>query len=87
MWMDVFLFRILPECSLHVKVIGGSKVNNEAKERSKKVARSILEKTYAHALDGLSSEEEFQESVNELVDHLNGVRRRSRVVTLEAQVA
>ena len=62
-------------------------MNNEAKERLRSIARKLLDASFAGACDDASTEEEFQKSVDALVNHLVKVRKRSQSLHLEKQTA
>ncbi|HTY57938.1 MAG TPA: hypothetical protein VMF59_03935 [Bacteroidota bacterium] len=55
----------------------------EAKERLRHIAKRLLESSYVKACDYTTSEEEFQEAVDALVNHLMKVRRRAQELNLE----
>lgn len=52
-------------------------MNNDAKERLRNVARRLTETAFWLACDDSSSEEEYQESLDALVNHLTKVRKRT----------
>jgi hypothetical protein len=62
-------------------------VNNEAKERLRNIARKLVDASFAEACDVTSTEEEFQKTVDALVNHLMKVRRRSQTLQLDRQLA
>jgi len=62
-------------------------VNNEAKERLRYVARRLTETAFMLACDESSSEQEFQESIDALMDHLTKVRKRTHDLRTEDLVA
>jgi hypothetical protein len=61
-------------------------VNNEAKERLRTIARKLVDASFAEACDDLSTQEEFQKTVDVLVNHLMKVRKRSQSLHLEKQI-
>jgi hypothetical protein len=61
-------------------------VNNEAKERLRSIARKLVDASFAEACDDISTEAEFQKTVDALVNHLMKVRKRSQALHLEKQV-
>ncbi|HEX7573166.1 MAG TPA: hypothetical protein VF514_08720 [Bacteroidota bacterium] len=61
-------------------------MNNEAKERLRSIARKLADASFAEACNDISTEEEFQKTVDALVNHLMKVRKRSRALHLEKQV-
>ncbi len=58
-------------------------MDNEARERLKNVARNLVDSSFAKACDDSFTEEEFQKSVEGLVNHLMAVRRRTRGAVLQ----
>ena len=62
-------------------------MNNEAKERLRNIARKLVDVSFAVACDDTSTEEEFQKTVNALMNHLIKVRKRSQALHLERQMA
>jgi hypothetical protein len=62
-------------------------VNNEAKERLRNIARRLVDVSFAEACDETSTEEEFQKTVNALMNHLIKVRKRSQALYLDKQMA
>ncbi len=60
-------------------------MNNEAKERLRSIARKLLDASFAEACDDMSTEEEFQKTVDALVNHLVKVRTRSQALHMEKQ--
>ncbi len=62
-------------------------VDIEAKERLSNIAKRLLETSYAHACDFTATDEEFQKSVDALVNHLAKVRRRARDLYAEKLTA
>lgn len=63
------------------------RVNNEAKERLRTIARKLLDVSFVEACDDASTEEEFQKAVDALVNHLMKVRKRSQALHLEKEMA
>lgn len=61
-------------------------MNNEAKERLRTIARKLVDASFAEACDDLSTQEEFQKTVDVLVNHLMKVRKRSQSLHLEKQI-
>ena len=59
----------------------------EAKERLRNIARGLVDASYARACDYGATEEEFQETVDEVVNHLIRVRRRAQGLILQRQMA
>jgi hypothetical protein len=76
--------RIRADCSHYRKEAG---VNNEAKERLRNIARKLVDVSFAVACDDTSTEEEFQKTVNALMNHLIKVRKRSQALHFESQMA
>ena len=62
-------------------------MNNEAKERLRNVARRLAETAFMLACDETSIEEEYQESVDALVNHLAKVRKRMHELRAEELTA
>ena len=62
-------------------------MNNEAKERLRNIARKLVDVSFAAACDDTSTEEEFQKTVNALMNHLIKVRKRSQALHLDKQMA
>jgi hypothetical protein len=62
-------------------------MDNEARERLKNIARNLVDSSFAKACDDSFTEEDFQKSVEGLVNHLMAVRRRTRGVVLQKQMA
>jgi hypothetical protein len=62
-------------------------VNNEAKERLRNIARKLVDVSFAEACGDTSTEEEFQKTVDALVNHLMKVRKRSQALHLDRQLA
>ena len=62
-------------------------MNNEAKERLRNIARKLVDVSFVEACDDTSTEEEFQKTVDALVNHLIKVRKRSQALHLEKEMA
>lgn len=62
-------------------------MNNEAKERLRTIARKLVDASFLEACDDTSTEEEFQKTVDALVNHLMKVRKRSQALHLDKQLA
>ena len=62
-------------------------MNNEAKERLRNIARKLVDVSFAEACDDASTDEEFQKTVDALVNHLMKVRRRSQTLHFDRQLA
>ncbi|HMK39168.1 MAG TPA: hypothetical protein VK569_07485 [Bacteroidota bacterium] len=62
-------------------------MNIEAKERLEHITRKLVDASFAVACDVNSTDEEFRKSVDAVVNHLEKVRARSRVMHLERQMA
>jgi len=62
-------------------------MDNEARERLKNIARNLVDSSFARATDDSYTEEEFQKSVEGLVNHLMAVRRRIHGAVLQNQLA
>lgn len=62
-------------------------MDNEARERLKNVARNLVDSSFAKACDDTFTEEEFQTSVEGLVNHLMAVRKRTRGAVLQKETA
>jgi hypothetical protein len=63
------------------------RVNNEAKERLRTIARKLVDVSFVEACDDASTEEEFQKAVDALVNHLMKVRKRSQTLHREKEMA
>ena len=61
-------------------------MDNEARERLWNIAKRLVDVAYAKACDHAESDEEFQRSVDALVNHLRKVRRRSEELYTERQM-
>jgi hypothetical protein len=61
-------------------------MNNEAKERLRTIARKLVDASFSEACDDLSTQEEFQKTVDVLVNHLMKVRKRSQSLHFEKQI-
>ena len=62
-------------------------MNNEAKERLRTIARKLVDVSFVEACDDGATEEEFQKTVDALVNHLVKVRKRSQTLHLEKEMA
>ena len=61
-------------------------MDNEARERLRNIAKRFVDVSFATACDCNSTDEEFQNAVDALVNHLMNVRRRSQELSLEKQM-
>lgn len=52
-------------------------MNNEAKERLKYLTRRLADTSFAKACDPVASDEEFQEAMDALVNHISEVRKKA----------
>jgi hypothetical protein len=62
-------------------------MNNEAKERLRNIARKLVDVSFAEACDDTSTDEEFQKTVDALVNHLMKVRKRAQTLHFDRQLA
>jgi len=58
-------------------------MNNEVRERLKHLARKLADNSFAMASDELTTDDEFEAAMEELLHHLREVRRRSMELHVE----
>jgi len=58
-------------------------MNNEVRERLKHLTRKLADSSFARASDELTTDDEFERALEELLHHLREVRRRSMELHLE----